>query len=44
VTAVTEWTVYKHRDDFEVAIIIQPAIRKAFPEESRKRSDKQFAE
>jgi CPA1 family monovalent cation:H+ antiporter len=45
VTAVTECMVYKlHRDDLEVAIATQPAIREALEEESRKRSELHFAE
>jgi hypothetical protein len=45
VTAVTERTVYKlHPVGLEVAMVTQPAIRKAFQEESRKRSEMQFAE
>ena len=44
VTAVTEGTFYKlHRDDLEVAMATQPAIRKALEEESRKRSEMHFA-
>ena len=44
-TAVTEWTAYKlHRVGLEVAMVTQPAIRKAFQEASRKRSEMQFAE
>jgi monovalent cation:H+ antiporter, CPA1 family len=40
VTAVTECTFYKlHRNDLEVAMATQPAIRKALEEESRKRSE-----
>jgi len=38
VSAVTECSFYKlHRDDLEVAMATQPAIRKALGEESRKR-------
>jgi len=44
VTAVTDCTLYKlHRDDLEVAMSTQPAIRKALEEESRKRSEMHFA-
>jgi CRP-like cAMP-binding protein len=44
VTAVTEGTFYKlHRDDLEVAMATQPAIRTALEEESRKRSAMHFA-
>jgi hypothetical protein len=44
VTAVTECTLYKlHRDDLEVAMSTQPAIRAALEEESRKRSELHFA-
>jgi monovalent cation:H+ antiporter, CPA1 family len=44
VTAVTECSLYKlHRDDLEVAMATQPAIRKALEEESRKRSEMHFA-
>ena len=44
VTAVTECTFYKlHRDDLEVAMSTQPAIRKALEEESRKRTEMHFA-
>jgi CRP-like cAMP-binding protein len=40
VTAVTECTLYRlHRDDLEVAIATQPAIRKALEEESQSRID-----
>jgi len=43
-TAVTDCTFYKlHRDDLEVAMATQPAIRKALEEESRKRSEMHFA-
>lgn len=44
VTAVTECTLYRlHRDDLEVAMATQPAIRKALEEESRKRIEMNFA-
>ena len=44
VTAVTECTLYGlHRDDLEVAMATQPAIRKALEEESRKRIEMHFA-
>ena len=44
VTAVTPCTLYKlHRDDLEVAMATQPAIRKALEEESRKRIAMHYA-
>jgi monovalent cation:H+ antiporter, CPA1 family len=44
VTAVTACMFYKlHRDDLEVSMATQPAIRKALEEESRKRSEMHFA-
>jgi CPA1 family monovalent cation:H+ antiporter len=44
VTAVTECALYKlHRDDLEVAMATQPAIRKALEEESRKRAEMYLA-
>ena len=43
VTAVTECSFYKlHRDDIEVVMATQPAIRKVLEEESRKRSGTHF--
>jgi CPA1 family monovalent cation:H+ antiporter len=44
VMAVTECTFFRlHRDDLEVAMATQPAIRKALEEESQKRSEMHFA-
>ena len=44
VTAVTPCTLYKlHRGDLEVAMALQPAIRKALEEESRKRMAMHYA-
>jgi CPA1 family monovalent cation:H+ antiporter len=44
VTAVTPCTLYRlHRDDLRVAMAMQPAIRKALEEESRKRIAMQYA-
>jgi CRP-like cAMP-binding protein len=44
VTAVTPCTLYKlHRDDLNVAMATQPAIRKALEEESRKRIAMHYA-
>jgi CRP-like cAMP-binding protein len=44
VTAVTHCTLYKlHRADLEVAMAMQPAIRKALEEESHKRIAMHYA-
>jgi CRP-like cAMP-binding protein len=44
VTAVTPCTLYKlHQNDLEVAMVMQPAIRKALEEESHKRLTMHYA-
>ena len=43
-TAVTPCTLYRlHRDDLQVAMVTQPASRKALEEESRKRMAMHYA-